>query len=363
MAAVSENGQIDFEEERPISEVKKGYTYFERGDVLVAKITPCFENGKAARTHSLARPIGFGSTEFHVLRASKEIDPSYLFHLIWNSKFREVGASNMTGSAGQKRVPADFLKRLEIPLPPLDEQRRIAAILDKADALRRKRKSTLDLLDALTQSIFLEMFGDPVSNPRDWPLVRMRSIATKIGSGATPTGGDAAYQSIGISLVRSMNVRDEGFLPKGLAFINEAQAAKLANVNLEAGDVLLNITGASVARVCICPSDILPARVNQHVSIIRLREPHLNEYVAAALKMPAMKAKLLGVAESGATRQAITKAQIEQLVLTLPPNNEILKYNSLIEIHRLSHKLASNCFQRSESLFSSLQSRAFSGQL
>src|SRR5882672_4670728 len=131
MAAVSEDGHIDFEEQREVREVKKGYTYFERGDVLVAKITPCFENGKATRTISLNTAVGFGSTEFHVLRAGKGIDRSYLFHMIWNSKFREVGAKNMTGSAGQRRVPADFLKRLEIPLPPLDKQRRIAAILDK----------------------------------------------------------------------------------------------------------------------------------------------------------------------------------------------------------------------------------------
>src|SRR5262249_52376355 len=123
-----------------------------------------------------SNPIGFGSTEFHVLRAGKEIDRSYLFHMIWNSKFREAGAKNMTGSAGQKRVPADFLKRLEIPLPTLDKQRRIAAILDKADALRRKRKRAIGLLDSLTQSIFIEMFGDPVSNPKSFPWKTLGEI-------------------------------------------------------------------------------------------------------------------------------------------------------------------------------------------
>lgn len=133
MAAVSEDGHINFEEERTIRDVKKGYTFFERGDVLLAKITPCFENGKAARTTSLRNSFGFGSTEFHVIRASDEIDTSYLFHMLWNSRLRTIGANNMTGSAGQKRVPVDFLKRLEIPLPTIDEQRRIAAILDKAD--------------------------------------------------------------------------------------------------------------------------------------------------------------------------------------------------------------------------------------
>lgn len=160
MSAVSENGYIDFEEERRLAEVKKGYTYFERGDVLVAKITPCFENGKATETRDMKNKIGFGSTEFHVLRASEELHPRYLFYFVWNERFRYSVAKGMTGSAGQKRVPADLLKRTEIPLPPLNEQRRIAAILDKADSLRQKRKHAIALLDGLTQSIFLEMFGD-----------------------------------------------------------------------------------------------------------------------------------------------------------------------------------------------------------
>lgn len=170
MAGVSEEGFIDFEEERSVSELGNGYTYFERGDVLLAKITPCFENGKAARTDLLKRPFGFGSSEFHVLRTSKEVSADYLFHALWNVRFRASGMSNMTGSAGQKRVPVDFLRRHTIPLPPLEEQRRIAAILDKADALRRKRKRALTLLDGLTQSIFLEMFGDPRHNSDRWPL-------------------------------------------------------------------------------------------------------------------------------------------------------------------------------------------------
>ena len=91
-----------------------------------------------------------------------ELLPQYAFHLIWNPYFRKEATANMTGSAGQKRVPADFLKRLKIPLPPIDEQRRIAGILDAADALRRRRREALAVLDTLPGAIFADMFGDEI---------------------------------------------------------------------------------------------------------------------------------------------------------------------------------------------------------
>ena len=169
MAAVSEDGYVSYEEKRTLKDVKKGFTYFERGDFLLAKITPCFENGKAALTCNIERPIGYGSTEFHVIRAiPTKLDERYLYHLLWNNKFRYLGEKEMRGAAGQKRISTDFLKNYKIPLPPLEEQKRIAAILDKADALRRKRQQAIDLTDKLLRSVFLDMFGDPVTNPKGW---------------------------------------------------------------------------------------------------------------------------------------------------------------------------------------------------
>jgi len=119
MAAISEDGQIDYQEERTVEQVRKGYTYFRRGDVLVAKITPCFENGKATKTETLNDEHGFGSTEFHVIRGNPdEMLPEYAFHLVWNPYFRKEAKANMTGSAGQKRVPADFQNGSRSPSRP-----------------------------------------------------------------------------------------------------------------------------------------------------------------------------------------------------------------------------------------------------
>ena len=115
-------------------------------------------------------------------------------------------------------------------------------------------------------------------------MIQLKNICTKIGSGATPTGGKSAYLSQGISLIRSQNVLDYTFAMDGLAYINEDQAMKLNNVEVQKGDILLNITGDSVARVCIVPDNVLPARVNQHVAIIRVDEDKAdNNYVLYSL--------------------------------------------------------------------------------
>ena len=132
MASVSETTlSITDPIDRPYSEVAKGFMTFLRGDILIAKITPCFENGKMAHAQNLPNLIGFGSTEFHVLRPMNFLEGAYLFHFLRAPYIRKSGETKMKGAAGQRRVPADFFAELEIPLPPLDEQRRIAEILHR----------------------------------------------------------------------------------------------------------------------------------------------------------------------------------------------------------------------------------------
>lgn len=183
MASVSAQGEIISEETRVLAETKKGFTYFERGDVLLAKITPCFENGKAVHANGLKHPIGYGSTEFHVLRSKNGVlDAKYMFYMVWSNQFRFLGGKAMKGAAGQKRVSADFLKEFNIPLPPLAEQKRIAAILDKADSLRRKNQQAIQLADQFLRAVFLDLFGDPLSwtrqsIPLDWKEQPIGKIA------------------------------------------------------------------------------------------------------------------------------------------------------------------------------------------
>ena len=148
---------------------------------------------------------------------------------------------------------------------------------------------------------------------------KLINACSKIGSGATPRGGDASYKSEGISLIRSQNVLDFVFSKDGLAFIDEQQAKELANVTLKEKDVLINITGDSVARVCQVPDDILPARVNQHVAILRANQSLLNpEFLKYSLLSRNNKEMLLTLASTGATRKALTKSMLEQFEIYAP---------------------------------------------
>ena len=155
----------------------------------------------------------------------------------------------------------------------------------------------------------------------EWPIVRLGDHCIKIGSGATPKGGKEAYLEAGsYRLIRSQNVYNQGFAWQGLAFISEEQAQRLDGVAVEARDVLVNITGDSVARVCTAPMAALPARVNQHVAIVRPRDTSFDaDFLRWFLCTPEQQEILLGLASAGATRNALTKAMLEGLQVPMPP--------------------------------------------
>lgn len=156
---------------------------------------------------------------------------------------------------------------------------------------------------------------------KTWSICAIKELATKVGSGATPTGGETAYKDSGIPLIRSMNVHFGGFRYDGLAFIDEEQAARLDGATVEAHDVLLNITGASIGRVTTAPPELAGARVNQHVCIIRPSERLSPKFLAYFLASPDQQTKIMHE-QVGATRQGLTKARILTFDVPLPPASE-----------------------------------------
>jgi len=134
MEAVGEYGGLSLEQTKQISDVLNGYTYFAEDDVVVAKITPCFENGKGALAKGLEGGIGFGTTELHVLRAGSDLLPQFLFYLTIGEHFRKLGTGEMYGAGGQKRVPESFLKDIRHPIPPISDQEQIVTFLDRETA-------------------------------------------------------------------------------------------------------------------------------------------------------------------------------------------------------------------------------------
>jgi type I restriction enzyme, S subunit len=174
MAAVDEvEGKITRPETRALRDVSKGFTPFRENDVLFAKITPSMENGKAAIATGLQNGVGFGSTEFHVLRPTEHLLPDYLFYFIRQPGFRERASAAFVGSAGQQRVPQDFLERVLLLLPSFPEQQRVVAILRQADELHRLRREILEQVHKLPLALFIETFGDPISNPKNYRKVAL----------------------------------------------------------------------------------------------------------------------------------------------------------------------------------------------
>ena len=228
--------------------------------------------------------------------------------------------SNSTGSTF-KAISSKVINNTIIQFPPKPTQLSIVSELDKLNELIQIKKEQLKDYDALAQSIFYEMFGDPVENEKGWEVKKLGELCSKIGSGATPRGGNESYKDEGISLIRSLNVYNNEFRRKDLAYIDDEQAAALSNVTLLENDVLLNITGASVARCCIVPSDLLPARVNQHVCIIRpLDNVLVTIFLNKVLTNISYQIRLLALARSkGATREALPKSVVDSLLVPLPP--------------------------------------------
>lgn len=299
---------------------------------------------------------------------SDQIDTEYLYYflLLSRPKLNELG----TGTTF-KELSATRLKSVNVPLPPLEEQRRIVAVLDEAfEGLDRARKNTeTNLTNAreLFES-YLKIHFE--SSPQSWIKSKLKDVCYKIGSGATPKGGAASYKDEGISLIRSMNVHNRRFKPNKLAFIDEDQASKLKNVVVEAQDVLFNITGASVARCCVAPEKILPARVNQHVSILRPDKSTLNpEFLCLLLTSEKMKKSLLQIGdEGGSTRQAITKKQLEQLEVVYPAdiNEQHMIVREFQELERNCNAVADANESKLTSLMDLRQSilqKAFAGEL
>jgi type I restriction enzyme S subunit len=261
-------------------------------------------------------------------------------------------------------------KIIQIPIPPLQEQKQIVALLDKIFTAIDQAKANIEKNIVNAKELFQSKLNAIFSQKGDgWEEKMLKEITTKIGSGATPRGGQSSYKESGISLIRSMNVHDDGFRDRKLAFIDDEQARKLNNVTIEENDVLLNITGASVARCCIVDNHFLPARVNQHVSIIRLKEGIMsNKFLHFALTSKETKNLLLGIGEQGATRQAITKVQIENFKIAFPSKievqDELLK--SLGVLQKKTIQIESNYIKKLadlEELKKSILQKAFSGEL
>ena len=283
----------------------------EQGDVLISVRAPIGAINVADERCCIGR--GIAALRPHEGLMSQE----YLVHLLQsNRKALEAMGTGSTFKAIGKKALSNF----EISLHDPSEQQTISAQLGQVLACIKLGERQFSLLDTLVKSRFVEMFGDPIEHPK-WELSLLKDICSKLGSGATPRGGKSAYKASGIPLIRSMNVHNGAFISKELAHIDDEQAEKLKGVTLEKGDVLLNITGASVARSCVLPDELAGGRVNQHVAIVRADSNRILPCVLNATFINASFQRFLlnGSRMAGATREAITKEDLKNMSVPIPP--------------------------------------------
>ncbi|WP_427385124.1 restriction endonuclease subunit S [Janibacter sp. G56] len=335
-------------EDREFAEVSKGYTVFRDGDVLAAKITPCWENGKVGQAR-LDHPIGVGSTEFHVLRPTSSLDHRYLLHFLRQPSVRATGELRMTGSAGQRRVPVAFLQELQIPLPPLPEQRRIAAILDHADALRAKRRQVLTHLEALIRSTFRAAFADVSETSR------LGDLATTT-SGGTPNRSVSSNYGGGIPWVKS------GELHAGLVTETEetisAQGLSSSSAKVfPAGTVLLAMYGATAGVVGRLGVD---AATNQAICAITPGPSLDADYLIAALRAQAVQ---LVAKAAGGAQPNLSQGIVRDIDIPVPSLDDQKRFASQAAAIDARRSDVVHAKALDDDLFASLQSRAFRGEL
>lgn len=295
---------------------------------------------------------------YNVFSISPLLDQQYLlYYLKSNVTLARIKA--VASGSVRDNLKLSMLYEFPIDLISLDQQYEVVSILNAIQKIIDLYQKELSGLDELVRARFVEMFGDPLRNNMLWNTDVLKDICTKIGSGSTPRGGKESYIDEGISLIRSMNVHNAYFEYKDLAHITLDQAEKLNNVVVEHDDVLFNITGASVARCCVVPSDVLPARVNQHVCILRCREKINPIFLQGLLVNENYQGKLLQIAKSGATREAINKQQLESLEIMLPPLELQNQFATFVQEIDKSRSRIQKSLEASQELFDSLMQEYF----
>ncbi len=315
-----ETGSIQAPDIRPYSEVAKGYTHFLNGDVLFAKITPCMENGKAAIATNLVNGLGFGSTEFHVLRAEPEVLPEWVFYFVRRESFRCQAKASFTGSAGQQRVSRQFMETVQIPVPSLSEQRRIIDILKRADGIRRLRKQAQDTARQLIPALFVDMFGDPVANPNGWIIKPLKEVA-HIGSGITKGRKLNGHQTVELPYLAVSNVQD-GHLNLTKVKSIHVKPIEIEKYRVLPGDFLMTEGGDpdKLGRGAIWNGEIDVCLHQNHVFKVRCnREVILPEYLRSLVGSYYGKGYFLRIAKQTTGIASINKTQLGNFPVLVPP--------------------------------------------
>ncbi len=319
------------------------------GDLLLCIRATIGDLNVADRDYCLGRGVAG-------LRAAPErLDNRYLWHWVTASAddLRSMGRG-----ATFLQISKKDLQSLQIPLPPLPKQKRIAAILDAADALRTKRRESLKHLDELVQSVFLDMFGDPVTNPKGWDVVELGTVLSHLTSGSR--GWAKYYSESGDIFLRIQNLVCGELQLEDVAYVQPPDNAEAKRTRVETDDVLLSIT-ADLGRTAVVPDGLGKAHINQHLVILRterLDSTFLSQFLAS----PGGAIQFQRLNRNG-VKAGLNFTDIKGLLVLEPPINLQRKYAAMVSSIRSHRQRVENHLAELDTLFASLQSRAFRGEL
>ena len=309
MAAVRENCQgITAYDTRPYHEIAKGYTYFESNDVLFAKITPCLQNGKHALAAELANGFGFGTTEFHVVRPGVKLDPKHLYRVLTQPRNILKCINSFTGTAGQQRVQPEVLRSLIVLLPPISEQRAIAAVLDAIDKAIERTEAVISATERLRDALLHELLTRGVPGwhtkwrdvprmgriPEDWEGARLGEVCRPPQYGAASPA--RPYDPTLPRYVRITDLTEDGRLRSDDP--RSADPPAVAGYGLRAGDLLFARSGATVGKTylyrpedgpCVFAGYLIRFRVKSNIAIAKFidiwtRSSPYRRWVASMLR-------------------------------------------------------------------------------
>jgi type I restriction enzyme, S subunit len=412
-AVDADSGTVANPEIRPFGKVRNGHPAFRDGDVIMAKITPCMENGKAAVVRGLCNGVGFGSTEFHVLRPAPAVLAEYVYHFIRQESFRDAAAAEMTGSVGQKRVPADFLKQAALPLAPLAEQQRIVAKLEaslaRVNAARQRVAKVPAILKRFRQSVLAAACSgrltadwrreqgelepanllvdrvrrhlghrdtqpgliDPESLeglPPPWTWAAFGDVIEELRNGIStkPNPDPPGHPILRISATRPGKVllEDIRYLP------NADELVKL--YRLRDGDLLFTRYNGSLDLLGVCGMvrGLSKRTLLYPDKLMRVRFGHedlLPEYVETFFGSAQARDRIEAKAKSSAGQQGVSGADIRRQPIAVPPFAEqqeiVRRVEALLRLADTIEKRVAAATARAEKLTQAMLAKAFRGEL
>jgi len=351
-----------------IEEVERKYKHFllEEGDYIMASSGATW--GKIAEVKKEHLPLCLNTSIIKLKSINGELHNRFLWHFINSIEFTKQIDRLITGSA-QPNFGPSHLNKIKIPLPPPKAQKKIANILDSNDGYKQKTRALIDKYEELAQSLFLDMFGNPVSNQKNWKVKKLKDITTKIGSGNTPKGGSNVYVSEGITFFRSQNVWKNRIELDDVAFIDQATHDKMTRSSLKHKDILMTKTGrintenSSLGRAAMYLGGDDKANVNGHVYLIRPKEDVIGEFVLFILTTIQYRDYIRRVCVGGIDKRQLNKDHLEEFPIIYPPIESQKRFVKILKEIESQIALAEQSLKKSEDLFNSLLQKAFKGEL